>query len=259
MRKYLVLPLCFLLFILTSCEPDVLVDESLTTNGDSIEADSMDVLDTNPDTETTGAVESQESAEPMVATVGAFIEQMYAMALPPIKEVGSIVPAPGDATPVEELPRVAEGVVGRTVQLSLTDSSNELCWMLQINTDGTGMTLTIVMANGDPLGTEAKLEPLCVVLDVSDEDGQAFLASPEAIRGVIRHVCFLCGTEYMYVTNHSASVVEWDGDANGSLIVYGGIRSGGDAWMVSDNGNAASQTLQNDYRKIHTRFGVVIP
>ncbi len=247
MKKMIAFSIAFMLLFLVSCS----FDPATAWNPDP--SDGADTTDTE------GAF-----AADIDLSVRAFTILMYEQALPPLQNNNNLTPsAPGALVPVEELPRVGDGVVGSTVRLSLTDSPNDLFWLWREPSDGAGTTVTIVTANGDATeagGVESQFQPLCVVVDVTTDDGRCFLANPETVEGVIRSVCFLDGNEYWFVNNGSAAVTAntETADAEGGAI-FGGVRVGGELWQAPHDGQNAAESLQGVYERIYTRFVMDMP
>lgn len=244
MKKAIVTGIVFILLFLVSCATKPLSPEGTQPSN----------KDTTTDTDITPAVD-------MDLSVRAFTTRMYEQALPPSDDETSPIPeAPGSLKPVEMLPHVGEGVVGSTVILSLTDSPNNLFWLMQESSNGSHTTVTIVTANGDSTRVEEPFQPLCIVLDVTADDSKRFREDPSAVTGVIRSVCFLDGNEYWFVNNGTAALMKNPQEADAEAkLAFGSVQTGGELWLIPHDGQTASIALQEVYERIHTRFAVEIP
>lgn len=120
----------------------------------------------------TESIAESDSAEPAdlsaVKTISELVRYMYQVAQAPEKnlEDSDETMEPGDVTPVECLPRVAPGVIGQEVCLSLIPDKNDV--FLRVCSAETGTSVAIVTANGSD---GAHFSPMLLVLSIPDSSG----------------------------------------------------------------------------------------
>ena len=209
----------------------------------------------------TESIAESDSAEPAdlsaVKTISELVRYMYQVAQAPEKNLeDSDKPmAPGDVMPVECLPRVAPGVIGQEVCLSLIPDKNDV--FLRVYSAETGTSVAIVTANGSD---GAHFSPMLLVLSIPDSSGAELFEQVTELRGTVQSVCFLDGNEYYFVLNSFTLLMETEQD--GSVTdrdTYGVIRADGTVRVSFGEDSEAVQTIDRVYGRILTRFGVEVP